>query len=677
MRGKKTGSWTLLFTVLPLFASLAQDNTSRVIPFSVSTSLPPQTTQEVVVELWDAATGGTLQFSESYVGPEALSVDSTGAISFTFGSLQVPPGLNPDDFPSGSSRYLDVTQAGASVLSARLPLTAMPFALSPGPEGPPGPQGPEGAPGATGPQGATGAQGPQGVPGATGPQGATGAQGPTGPQGATGPQGPPGPSDVPANLTMVNSTPTAGNLMKGGARFLHNFGTNNTFLGSNAGNFAMSGGGNTAGGANALQNNTTGFGNTASGAGALRSNTTAFNNTASGFFALSSNTVGSSNTAIGANALTSNTTGIDNTASGVGALSSNINGNANTASGFNALARNTSGGANTASGFNALARNTSGGGNTANGNNALAANTIGISNTASGEGALLSNTTGNKNTASGVSALQFNTAGNDNTASGFMALFSNATGLSNTASGANALESNNTGTNNTASGASALVGNTSGGENTASGVAALASNTTGAFNTALGFGANVSRGDLTNATAIGSGAIVNASNKVRVGNNSVTVIEGAVGFTASSDVHQKENFQPVDGDEVLGKIRGLNLTSWNFIGHDPKRFRHYGPMAQDFFAAFGHDGVGTIGTDITITSTDMDGILMIAAQALEGRSVKQQNRIARQDKRVLELEKGKVEQSRRIDALRAENADLKARLEALDARMGNAALTRA
>ena len=35
--------------------------------------------------------------------------------------------------------------------------------------------------------------------------------------------------------------------MKGGARFLHNFGTNNTVLGSNAGNFAMSGRDNTAG----------------------------------------------------------------------------------------------------------------------------------------------------------------------------------------------------------------------------------------------------------------------------------------------------------------------------------------------------------------------------------------------------------------------------------------------
>jgi hypothetical protein len=73
-------------------------------------------------------------------------------------------------------------------------------------------------------------------------------------------------------------------------------------------------------------------------------------------------------------------------------------------------------------------------------------------------------------------------------------------------------------------------------------------------------------------------------------------------------------------EKKLGKIRGFELSSWNFIGHDPKEFRHYGPMAQDFFAAFGHDGVGQIGSETTINSGDMAGILMIAVQALEKRT---------------------------------------------------------
>jgi hypothetical protein len=43
-------------------------------------------------------------------------------------------------------------------------------------------------------------------------------------------------------------------------------------------------------------------------------------------------------------------------------------------------------------------------------------------------------------------------------------------------------------------------------------------------------------------------------------------------------------------------------------------------MAQDFFGAFGHDGVGQIGTETTINSGDLAGILMVAVQALEKRT---------------------------------------------------------
>ena len=99
------------------------------------------------------------------------------------------------------------------------------------------------------------------------------------------------------------------------------------------------------------------------------------------------------------------------------------------------------------------------------------------------------------------------------------------------------------------------------------------------------------------------------------------MIEGQVAYTFTSDKTKKENFKPVEGEEVLRKIRSFELTSWNFIGHDPKEFRHYGPMAQDFFAAFGHDEVGQIGTETTINSGDIAGILMIAVQALEKRTV--------------------------------------------------------
>ena len=200
---------------------------------------------------------------------------------------------------------------------------------------------------------------------------------------------------------------------------------------------------------------------------------------------------------------------------------------------------------------------------------------------------------------------------------------------SNTATGFQALFNNTIGNGNNAHGDQALFSNTTGSNNTAFRVTSLSSNSTGSANTAIGASANVSAVNLTNATAIGFGAFVNASNKVRLGNASVTVIEGQVGFTASSDKTKKENFKPVDGEAVLGKIRGFELTSWNFIGHDPKEFRHYGPMAQDFFAAFGQDGVGQIGTETTINSADLAGILMIAVQALEKRTAEIKQKEAR------------------------------------------------
>jgi hypothetical protein len=174
------------------------------------------------------------------------------------------------------------------------------------------------------------------------------------------------------NIVLVPSTATAGNVLKGIAPFIHNFGTENTFIGVNAGNFTMTGNTNTAGGVNALSSNTTGGSNTASGVNALSSNTIGGSNTASGANALQLNTTGSNNTASGGIALFSNTTGSFNTASGVGALQRNTTGSQNTAIGANALFNNTTGLGNIAIGFGAGAF-TTGGDNIAIGNLGVAA----------------------------------------------------------------------------------------------------------------------------------------------------------------------------------------------------------------------------------------------------------------------------------------------------------------
>ncbi|MBS1791795.1 MAG: tail fiber domain-containing protein [Acidobacteria bacterium] len=176
----------------------------------------------------------------------------------------------------------------------------------------------------------------------------------------------------------------------------------------------------------------------------------------------------------------------------------------------------------------------------------------------------------------------------------------------------------------------------------------------------MGINADFSASNLTNGTAIGSGAIVNASNKVRIGNTAVTVIEGQVAYSFTSDRNQKEYFRPVNGEEVLRKLRGFNLTSWNYIGQDPQAFRHYGPMAQDFYAAFGKDEIGTIGTPTTINSGDLSGVMLSAIQELsiENEAMKAEagNRraeISSQQKQLEALQQQLSAQRQQIAALKA------------------------
>jgi len=96
-------------------------------------------------------------------------------------------------------------------------------------------------------------------------------------------------------------------------------------------------------------------------------------------------------------------------------------------------------------------------------------------------------------------------------------------------------------------------------------------------------------------------------------------------WSSISDSTKKENFKAVNGEDFLNKISHFNLTSWNYKGQDPAQYRHYGPMAQDFYAAFGNDGIGTIGNDTTLASADFDGVNLIAIQALEKRTTKLQS----------------------------------------------------
>jgi trimeric autotransporter adhesin len=139
---------------------------------------------------------------------------------------------------------------------------------------------------------------------------------------------------------------------------------------------------------------------------------------------------------------------------------------------------------------------------------------------------------------------------------GDYALAGNTTGSFNIAIGTPFTFNNTEGSENIATGAVSMGSNTTGNANVAYGVFSLGSNATGSNNTALGSHADVTAGDLNNATAVGAGALVDASNKVRIGNTDVTSIGGEVGWTSYSDERIKDNIQEnVPGLEFIKALR--------------------------------------------------------------------------------------------------------------------------
>jgi trimeric autotransporter adhesin len=282
--------------------------------------------------------------------------------------------------------------------------------------------------------------------------------------------------------------------------------------------------------------------NTSFGHWANGSVTTGQGNTAFGYSVLRSNTTGSANSAFGVNALYSNTTGYWNTAFGSGAMTFNSTGHDNVGIGVNSLFYNTTGNNNAALGSYALLSNTSGSNNVALGHHALELNTAGFENTAIGAFALAkSNSVWN--TAVGHNALGNSTVASANTAVGDLALVANINGSTNTAIGEDALRRNTTG-----------AGNTALGEN------ALNYNVTGSNNTGLGRGTSIVNHG--NATAIGYLAAATASNKIRLGNTSITSLESQVNLSVTSDGRFKKNFR----DDVGGLdfILRLHPVTYNY-----------------------------------------------------------------------------------------------------------------
>ena len=107
---------------------------------------------------------------------------------------------------------------------------------------------------------------------------------------------------------------------------------------------------------------------------------------------------------------------------------------------------------------------------------------------------------------------------------------------------------------------------------------------------------------------------------------------GAGSWSNLSDRNQKEHFALVDGQEVLACLAEIPVTTWNYKSQNPS-IRHIGPMAQDFYAAF---GVGE--DDKHISTLDADGVALAAIQGLYQLVQEQKAQIADLEARLAALE---------------------------------------
>jgi len=105
-----------------------------------------------------------------------------------------------------------------------------------------------------------------------------------------------------------------------------------------------------------------------------------------------------------------------------------------------------------------------------------------------------------------------------------------------------------------------------------------------------------------------------------------------------SDLNIKENFAPVDEQEILNKVANLPIEMWNYTDREDG-IRHIGPMAQDFMESF-HVG----DSDRHIHMVDANGVNLAAIKALN-------TRLEEKDDQIKELQGKLAEVMMRLDKL--------------------------
>jgi hypothetical protein len=151
-------------------------------------------------------------------------------------------------------------------------------------------------------------------------------------------------------------------------------------------------------------------------------------------------------------------------------------------------------------------------------------------------------------------------------------------------------------------------------------------------------------------TSVNNGLHLGSPSGTRVVSNAanttgVTLAAGGGAWATLSDRNLKENIIPVSNKEILNKVLLTKVTEWNYLSQRTDSMNkysgmkydkapvHIGPMAQDFSEIFGYGEYKD-----RITSSDIDGVMFTAIQALAEENKELKGKIENLEKIALELE---------------------------------------
>ena len=399
-------------------------------------------------------------------------------------------------------------------------------------------------------------------------------------------------------------------------------------------------------------------------------------NTFHGDFAGASITTGDYNSFMGRTAGNLNENGHHNSFMGSYSGRLNISGSHNSFMGSDAGYRNKTGFDNSFMGSNAGYNNSTGYYNSFMGRSAGYSNTGGYYNSFMGKDAGYKNKTGSYNSFMGTSAGYSNTIGSDNCYMGYSAGRYNTTGSSNSFTGSYAGYSSE-GSSNSFMGKNA--GHYSEGDyNSFMGTSAGYSNT-GSYNSFMGSYAGYRNKAGSGNVTIGRGAGPTTANSgvhmrlyidvdtLSTSGNDEPLIYGEFdndfvringtfevtgGVSNGSSIDLKENLTIIDRQDILDKVAGLPLQSWNYITQPG--VPHIGATAEDFYAAFGYGA-----SDKVISTIDADGIAIAAIQALIGENQRLEKKIELLTDENRMMKKENIKLWRAIDVIQRELSESK------------------